>query len=187
MVDTVELEPSKIDVWPWGQERIIWGYDPSHLYTLKLLEPKLGAQGCLSLQYHKHKSESWVVIRGMVWVVLADKDLVATRVMRQGDIQNLPAGMIHRMMGLSEDAQVLEPSTPDRHAADKNISKDVIRLDCLHGRAVSAASSPEQQLLVTRAVELTHQALDCLSRGQIPAEIGTQHLKALGAVKNLNQ
>ena len=57
------------DSWVWGNERIIWGYDSSHQYTFKILEPKRGHSGCMSLQYHHVKSETWLVLRGQLWTL----------------------------------------------------------------------------------------------------------------------
>ena len=165
------MEVLPTDSWIWGNELIVWGFKPEHEYTCKILEPKAGRHGCLSLQYHDKKSESWVVLRGVVWaLIIADKKL-STRIMRAGDIQNLPAGTIHRLMGLSNDAQVVEASTPDRHAADKTAIKDVRRLHCVFGRPLDAARSNEEKILVDRAIKATEDAITAFESGTLPVTI----------------
>ena len=125
----------RLDTWVWGNERILWGQNSSDKYTVKILEPKVGRFGCLSLQYHDNKDETWVVIQGEVWALIVREDgTVCTKIMKPGDVQNLPSGMIHRLMGVTEDCRVLEASSLDEHAADKSVEKDVVRLDCVYGR-----------------------------------------------------
>lgn len=161
---------AKIDEWVWGRERIIWGYANDHLYTLKLLEPKRGRMGCLSLQYHHKKSESWVVYRGVAWALMVFGGKVCTRIMRAGDVQNLPAGVIHRIMGVTEDLQVIEPSTPDQHAADKAVAKDVVRLHCVHGREVVLPRNDSEARIVAECVGLTEEAIRLVEKGEVPPE-----------------
>ena len=161
-----------VDSWVWGSERLVWGFDPQHEYTCKILEPKAGRQGCLSLQYHDLKSESWVVLRGIVWALIISNNKLSTRIMRAGDVQNLPAGTIHRLMGLSTDAQVVEASTPDRHAADKSIVKDVKRLHCVFGRPLDAPRSELEKSLVAQAMQATEEAIVAFENGTLPVVIG---------------
>ena len=171
----------KSDKWVWGQERIVWGFDPSHQYTFKILEPKKGREGCLSLQYHHQKSESWCVFAGVAWALIAVDGEVCTRIMRRGDIQNLPAGTIHRLMGVSDDVQVIEPSTPDRHAADKSVAKDVVRLHCVLGRPCDEPRDEKERELVKNAVALTEEAIACIEKGALPPEHNAEFLATRGA------
>jgi len=108
-------------------------------------------------------------------LVVVDK-LVCTRVMRKGDIQNLPTGSIHRLMGISQDARVLEPSTPDLHAADKSQPKDVVRLHCVLGREVSPARTPEEGELVKECVQITEEAIAAIERGAQPEQLNISRL-----------
>ncbi len=172
-----------IDEWVWGREHIVWGFDPSHRYTCKILEPKKGRAGCLSLQYHREKSESWIVFRGEIWIVAVVGAQVCTRVMRRGDAQNLPTGTIHRLMGVSDDAQVIEPSTPDRHAADKAAPKDVVRLHCVLGREVAAPRSEEEATLIRSCIRYTEEAILALEKGAVPPEHQPALLAQYGATK----
>lgn len=169
-------EHLKTDEWVWGRETIVWGYDPSHRYTFKVLEPRRGREGCLSLQYHHEKSESWFLLRGIAWALIVSDGVVCTRVLKVGDIQNLPTGTIHRLMGISDDVQVLEPSTPDRHAADKSVKKDVVRLHCVLGRECDPPRDANERVLVEECVRITEDAIASIARGETPLEINRERI-----------
>lgn len=179
---TSAAESAPQDSWVWGTETILWGFSPQHEYTLKLLEPRPGRDGCLSLQHHHEKSETWFVLEGKVWALVVQNDYVITRVMKKGDFQNLPAGTIHRLMGITPDAKVLESSTPDRHAADKSVKKDVVRLHCVHGRECESYSKPEKQDLVDEAIEASERAILAVEAGEVPEELNVDYLIDAGAV-----
>lgn len=166
----------KIDEYVWGTETIVWGFDPSHKYTFKLLRPHKGRTGCLSLQYHNHKSESWLVTRGVAWCVVIQDWKVTTKVLWPGQVLNLEAGVIHRLMALTEDCEVAEASTLDAHAADKTITKDVIRLHCVHGRECIRPKSEFEQELVDAAVAMTERAIAANEKGEWPQEESYQLL-----------
>ncbi len=181
----MELSFIKTDQYVWGQEQILWGFDPAHQYTLKVLEPKPGKAGCLSLQYHKEKSESWLVLSGAAWILMVVEGKVCTRIMRRGDLQNIPTGTIHRIAAASSDLKVLEPSTPDRHAADKTVVKDVIRLHCFHGREVSAPGDESQKQIVNDCVTVSQTAMDSIAAGNTPEEFNPELLLKLGGTKGI--
>lgn len=171
----------KIDSWVWGNERVIWGYDPSHKYTLKILEPKVGKLGCLSLQYHLEKSETWICFRGKAWALAVINGEVATTILESGSIIPLPTGTIHRLMGVTENCQIIEPSTPDKHAADKSISKDVVRLHCVLGREVEPPRSDEEKRILERCIEVTEEAIFLIESGQEIKCYNVEAFKLLGA------
>jgi len=172
----------KVDQWVWGNETILWGFDPDHKYTLKMIEPRPGRAGCLSLQYHHEKSESWIVLRGLAWALIVENGVVCTRVMKAGDVQNIPCGRIHRLMALSQDLKLIEPSTPDRHAADKSVTKDVVRLDCLHGRPIDPPRDGYEAKIVKECVRLTEEAIACFEKG---LEVPSHNLSTLSGGGNL--
>lgn len=171
----------KTDDWVWGRELVIWGYDPGHKYTFKILEPRKGRDGCLSLQYHNEKSESWLVLRGTAWALLVMGGTVCTRLMREGDIQTIEAGVIHRLMAVTADLRVAEPSSPDRHAADKTAPKDVVRLHCIMGRPVVSPRDPREEAIVKKCIEYTEEAIACIEKGVEPPEYEVDLLKLHGA------
>lgn len=173
----------KTDEWVWGTEMIVWGYESSHAYTFKIIEPKQGRAGCMSLQYHNEKSETWLVLRGTIWGLAVIGDTVCTRLMSAGDIQNLPTGVIHRLMGVTADARVAEPSTPDRHAADKSVKKDVVRLHCVLGRECVAPRDAREEKIVKQAILYTEEAIAAIERGQMPIEHNRALLDSHGALR----
>lgn len=149
----------QIDRYVWGEEQILCGFDPSHKYTFKLLKPKPGREGCLSLQSHEYKEETWYVVQGTAWGVFIDGDVVYSKVLPKGSAVHIPAGRIHRLVSLAKGTTVAEASTPDAHAADKQAMKDVIRYHCVHGRTCVKVDSP-YDILVAKAVEFTNQVLE---------------------------
>jgi len=173
----------KVDQWIWGRELVIWGYDSSHKYTFKIEEPRKGRSGCLSLQYHNEKSETWLCIRGTVWALAVIDGKVCTWLMQPGDSLSLDTGIMHRMMGASDDVQVAEASTPDAHAADKNSPKDVVRLHCTMGREVSAPRNKEESDIVKKCVEYTEEAISFIERGEVPPEHDSDFLKSKWATR----
>ena len=174
-----------LDTWVWGTERILWGFEPQHQYTFKVLEPKVGSAGCMSLQYHQEKSESWLVLRGEIWALFIVDGKVCTRIMRPRDGQHIIPGVIHRLAGMSADAQMLEPSTPDRHAADKSVPKDVVSLHCVHGRECVLGRNAAEIALIDESIAVTTSAMAAIEAGSTPAEINTDVLARFGAF-NLN-
>lgn len=159
-----------IDTYPWGTEEIIWGHNPNQEYTLKLLKPKVGKAGCLSLQYHEKKCETWVGLKGIGWgLVIHPSNTVRTfLIYPEKTITHLPY-TVHRLMGLTHDFTLAEASTPDAYAADKTIQKDVIRLHCVHGRPCSLPDVKLQKAII-KAIALTNEAIDCLNNGLLPPE-----------------
>ena len=124
----------------------------------------------MSLQYHHEKSETWLVLRGTAWALIVVDGVVCTRVMKPGDIQNLPTGTIHRLMGISSDVRVAEPSTPDRHAADKKVPKDVVRLDCVLGRECATPRNDAERVIVEQCRAVTEEAIVAIEKGKFPPE-----------------
>jgi mannose-6-phosphate isomerase-like protein (cupin superfamily) len=173
----------QVDEWIWGTEKIVWGFDPSHKYTFKIIEPRVGRKGCMSLQYHNIKSETWLVIRGIAWGLVVAEGEVCTRLMRPGDIQNLPTGYIHRLMGVTSDVQVVEPSTPDAHAADKSVPKDVVRLHCVLGREVASPRTPEESAVIQECIRITEEAIQSIERNELPKEYNLELLRNHGALR----
>lgn len=167
----------KVDNWVWGNETIVWGYSSDHKYTLKVLEPKKGRTGCLSLQYHNEKSETWYTLRGVGWGMFVVNGEVCTKILKVGDFINIPTGIIHRLMAISEDLQIIEPSTPDRHAADKSAPKDVIRLDCVHGRECSIPRDEHESKIVEECKRITEEAIAKIEQNQMPKEYNSDQLE----------
>jgi mannose-6-phosphate isomerase-like protein (cupin superfamily) len=175
----------KVDKWIWGKEQILRGDDPSHEFTLKILEPEKGRMGCLSLQYHDKKSELWIVFKGLAWALVVVDGVVCTRVMREGDFQVLNQGVLHRLMAVTNDLKVIEPSTVDEHARDKSYPKDVIRLHCVHGREISLPRSEKESELVRESSRVTEEAILAVEASEIPPEYNVDLLYRKGLAGNI--
>ena len=116
------FEPRRVEK-PWGYE-LIWA--DTELYVGKLLVVCAGH--ALSLQYHEHKDESWLVQDGRALLELGtvgDPDSAHTVEIAGGDAFRYRPGTIHRIAAL-DDTTILEVSTP--HLSD------VVRLEDRYGR-----------------------------------------------------
>ena len=107
---------------PWGHE-LIWAR--TDRYVGKILHIKAGE--ALSLQYHRVKDETIMLLSGRMQLVSyregeAERDQILT----PREPVHIAPGLRHRMIAL-EDTDVLEVSTPELD--------DVVRLDDRYGRA----------------------------------------------------
>lgn len=106
---------------PWGHE-LIWAH--TDRYVGKILHIKAGE--ALSLQYHRVKDETIMVLSGRLQLVFfSDGEAPRSRELGPREPFHLPPGLRHRMIAL-EDTDVLEVSTPELD--------DVIRLEDRYGR-----------------------------------------------------
>jgi mannose-6-phosphate isomerase len=106
---------------PWGHE-LIWA--KTERYVGKILHVRAGES--LSLQYHRVKDETIMVLAGRLsFLCFADGDAPATRELAPGDPVHITPGLRHRMTAI-EDTDVLEVSTPELD--------DVVRLEDRYGR-----------------------------------------------------
>lgn len=106
---------------PWGHE-LIWA--KTDRYVGKILHIKAGE--ALSLQYHRHKDETIMVLTGrMELTYFADGEPPTTRELPPREPFHIATGLRHRMIAI-EDTDVLEISTPELD--------DVVRLEDRYGR-----------------------------------------------------
>ena len=106
---------------PWGHE-LIWA--KTERYVGKILHIRAGE--ALSLQYHRVKDETIMVLSGrMTLMYFADGEEPRTRELGPREPFHVTVGLRHRMIAI-EDTQVLEVSTPELD--------DVVRLDDRYGR-----------------------------------------------------
>ena len=107
---------------PWGYE-VRWAI--TDRYVGKILHVKKGE--ALSLQYHEHKDECLLVVRGTIEMELGVEDgNLKTLRMQEGDSVHLPPLTRHRITAV-HDADIYEVSTPE--------IEDVVRLEDRYGRA----------------------------------------------------
>jgi mannose-6-phosphate isomerase-like protein (cupin superfamily) len=106
---------------PWGHE-LIWAR--TDRYVGKILHIKAGE--ALSLQYHRVKDETIMVLSGRLSLVhYADGEPPRTIELPPREPFHIPPGLRHRMIALA-DTDVLEVSTTELD--------DVVRLEDRYGR-----------------------------------------------------
>lgn len=106
---------------PWGHE-LIWAH--TERYVGKLLVIEAGKR--LSLQYHEHKDESILVIRGRLRLELEDDSgALVTHELGPGEHRRIATGRKHRFGGI-ERVELVEVSTPELD--------DVVRISDDFGR-----------------------------------------------------
>ena len=116
---------------PWGEEVILARSDGA---VRKLLRIHAGRR--LSLQYHRRKRETLIVLRGQLLLTLGESlDALERRILRRGDRASIPPGTIHRLEALGGDAEVLELALDVAPDGD-----DVVRLQDDYGRAEDRAA-----------------------------------------------
>lgn len=135
-MDNVDLEATWITVpdkylftkteKPWGYEELIECNDK---YVVKKLFMKKDHK--CSLQYHKLKRETIMVLTGELYIYIGkDKDSLTKNVYLPGDTITIEPYTVHRMEG-KEDCLYTETST--------NELWDVIRIEDSYGRAPETA------------------------------------------------
>ena len=107
---------------PWGYE--LW-WARTDRYVGKLLHLRKGES--LSLQYHRVKDETIMVLSGrLLFELFAEDDAPSFRELGPREPFHVTPGLRHRMIAI-EDTDVLEVSTPELD--------DVVRLEDRYGRA----------------------------------------------------
>jgi mannose-6-phosphate isomerase-like protein (cupin superfamily) len=106
---------------PWGHE-LIWAR--TDRYVGKILFVKAGE--ALSLQYHRVKDETIMVLSGRLsFTAFAEGEEPRTRELAVNEPFHITPGLRHRMLAI-EDCHIVEVSTPELD--------DVIRLEDRYGR-----------------------------------------------------
>ena len=106
---------------PWGYEKI-WAHTAQ--YVGKILHINAGES--LSLQYHRIKDETIMVLTGRLqFVYFADGDEPHSKELVPGEPFHITPELRHRMIAI-EDTDVIEVSTPELD--------DVVRLEDRYGR-----------------------------------------------------
>lgn len=106
---------------PWGRFRTLLSGNRFRVKHLVLAPGKK-----FSLQYHQHRSEHWVVVRGTGTVSLGGR----TFSLDEGEGVSIPAGTRHRLENQGDGPlEIIETQTGDRLRED-----DIVRLDDDYGR-----------------------------------------------------
>ncbi len=124
MTEVPESEKIRRLIWeenrPWGKFR---SYPHELASSLKIITVNPG--GLLSLQYHRKRSEYWVVLDAGLEITLGEK----TWRPQPGEEIFIPAGTPHRLKGLGPlPARVMELWLGDSG------EDDIVRLEDVYGR-----------------------------------------------------
>lgn len=116
----MDFEVTTVDK-PWGHE-LIWA--KTSRYVGKILHVRAGE--ALSLQYHRVKDETVMVLSGRLrFEFFAEGEAPNSRELGPHEPFHITPGLRHRMIAI-EDTDVLEVSTPEL--------TDVVRLEDRYGR-----------------------------------------------------
>jgi len=109
---------------PWGSFTVLEDADDCKVKRLTVTPG-----GVLSLQYHHHRSEYWVVISGVATVLVEDQ--ISTK--QAGDVVHIPQGATHRLENAGiDDVHIIEVQMGTYFGED-----DIVRLSDIYGRATN--------------------------------------------------
>lgn len=115
-METAKRQDADHDVRPWGE----WAnLDEDRGYKVKKLVVKPGHR--MSLQYHNHRSEHWVVVQGKARVVLGSQQLTLELMQSV----HVPVGTNHRIENPFDDTLVII----EVQHGDKLVEEDIVRLE----------------------------------------------------------
>ena len=78
---------------PWGE---FYGWDAGKNWKLKTIYLKKGAQ--MTMQYHEHRSEHWMLVDGDAWVVTQNSSGQSNSInMKKGEVMFVDAGQAHQL------------------------------------------------------------------------------------------
>jgi mannose-1-phosphate guanylyltransferase len=107
---------------PWGTYTVL---EEGNGFKIKRIEVKPGAS--LSLQMHHHRSEHWIVVRGMAKVVNGDSELYVNT----NESTYIPAGHKHRL----ENPGILSLVMIEVQSGPYLGEDDIVRFEDKYGRA----------------------------------------------------
>jgi len=124
MSQTHEITDLNITIRPWGSFRTIEKPEGGMYHIKKLV---VNPEARLSLQYHNHRSEHWVVTKGMI-IAQVGHDFHS---LHENQSIYIPKGVKHRIICVSSiPAEIVEVQFGNILDED-----DIVRLDDMYGRA----------------------------------------------------
>jgi len=115
------------EVRPWGGWSVL---DEGKGYKVKLIAVTPGHR--LSLQYHHHRSEHWVVVAGKARVVIGDQ----TRELSILQSADIPVGTVHRIENPYEETLIIV----EVQEGTELLEDDIVRLEDDYQRAQNVRS-----------------------------------------------
>ncbi len=112
---------------PWGTFE---GIDRGERYQVKRITVKPGAQ--LSLQYHHHRAEHWIVVKGVAKVTRDEE----TFLLRENESTYIPLGAVHRLENPGKtQLELIEVQSGTYLGED-----DIVRVEDVYGREARPGS-----------------------------------------------
>ena len=108
---------------PWGEYKTIYN-DNNFLVKILTIYPK----SQISLQYHNHRSEHWIITKGVATITKGEKIFE----LKENQSTYIDKGEIHRIENKKNKMLVIV----EVQAGKKISEKDIIRLDDIYGRNV---------------------------------------------------
>lgn len=106
---------------PWGTYTVL---EEGLRFKIKDIEIK--PKGRLSMQYHHHRSEHWVVVRGTAQITIGDEVLMLS----ENESAFIPQGRAHRLENPGDTPlNIIEVQCGDYVGED-----DIVRIDDVYGR-----------------------------------------------------
>jgi len=109
--------------WARQVEERPWGYFTTYEigpgYKVKTMKVEPGKR--LSLQYHNHRSETWVVAKGQAQVTIEDE----VQILSVGDVITVGKGQKHRLQGFGTEACVVL----ELQYGEMCEEKDIVRIE----------------------------------------------------------
>ena len=111
---------------PWGEELVL-----SRTRTSIVKKLRIGPNRRLSLQYHRRKHETLMLLSGEALLTIGPSaERLRQASMLTGVREDIPAGVVHRLSAGSDGADILEVASRPPDDAD-----DIVRLADDYGRA----------------------------------------------------
>jgi mannose-1-phosphate guanylyltransferase len=111
---------------PWGTYTVL---EEAPGFKIKRIEVKPGAS--LSLQIHHHRSEHWVVVKGIAKITNGDREIL----IKANESTYIPAGQKHRL----ENPGVVPCVMIEVQCGAYLGEDDIVRFDDIYGRATEVA------------------------------------------------
>lgn len=106
---------------PWGTYTVL---EEGPRFKIKDIE--INPKARLSMQYHHHRSEHWVVVRGTARITNGDKMLI----LKENESTFIPQGQRHRLENPSDEPlNIIEVQCGDYVGED-----DIVRVEDMYGR-----------------------------------------------------
>lgn len=113
---------------PWGTFE---GIDRGERYQVKRITVKPGAQ--LSLQYHHHRAEHWIVVKGVAKVTRGEE----TFELHENESTYIPLGAVHRLENPGKTALELIEVQSGAYLGED----DIVRVEDVYGREAEPGSN----------------------------------------------